>query len=255
MGMPFEPIRPFKFTERGDRIGWVKGIDKNWHLTLFIESGRLVDNDETQLLTGVLEIAKIHKGDFRITANQNLIVANVAEKDKAKIEKIARKYGLIRDNVTKLRENSMSCVSFPTCPLAMAEAERVLPGFIDELDQVMAKHKVADDYIVTRITGCPNGCGRAMLAEIGLVGKAVGRYNLHIGGDREGVRIPRLYKENITLPEIVAELDSLIGKWATERNANESFGDFVIRVGIIKPVVNAPVDFWDDSKVIWKEAA
>ena len=255
MGIPFEPIRPFKFTERGDRIGWVKGIDNNWHLTLFIESGRLVDNDEKKLLSGVLEIAKIHKGDFRITANQNLIVANVAEEDKAQIEQIARDYGLIRDDVSKLRENSMSCVSFPTCPLAMAESERILPSFIDELDKVMAKYHVVDDYIVTRITGCPNGCGRAMLAEIGLVGKAIGRYNLHIGGDREGVRIPRLYKENITIPEIITELDTLIGRWANERHANEGFGDFTIRAGIIKPVVNAPVDFWDDSKVIIKSAA
>ena len=111
MGVKFEPIRPFKFTERGDRIGWVKGIDKNWHLTLFIESGRLVDNDEKQLLSGVLEIAKIHKGDFRITANQNLIVANVAEKDKANIEKIARQYGLINENISKLR-------GFPNLPIS-----------------------------------------------------------------------------------------------------------------------------------------
>ncbi len=196
MGMPFEPIRPFKFTGRGDRIGWVKGIDGNWHLTLFIESGRLVDEGGKQLLTGVLEIAKIHKGDFRITANQNLIVANVAEADKAKIEELARTYGLIRNDVSKLRENAMSCVSFPTCPLAMAEAERVLPDFIGELDKIMAKHGTSDDYIVTRITGCPNGCGRAMLAEIGLVGKAVGRYNLHIGGDREAYASPTLQRKH-----------------------------------------------------------
>lgn len=109
----------------------------------------------------------------------------------------------------------------------------------------MEKHRVADEFIVTRITGCPNGCGRAMLSEIGLVGKAVGRYNLHLGGDREGLRIPRLYKENITLPEIVSELDQLIGRWANEREAEEGFGDFVIRADIVKPVVNAAVDFWN----------
>ncbi|CFB78763.1 hypothetical protein QWW03_01450 [Neisseria gonorrhoeae] len=250
MGMPFKPIRPFKFTGRGDRIGRVKGIDGNWHLTLFIESGRLVDEGGKQLLTGVLEIAKIHKGGFRITANQNLIVANVPEGGKARIEQLARSYGLIRDGVSKLRENAMSCASFPTCPLAMAEAERVLPDFIGELDKIMAEHGASDDYIVTRITGCPNGCGRAMLAEIGLVGKAVGRYNLHIGGDREGVRIPRLYKENITLPEILSELEDLIGKWAAGRDTDEGFGDFAIRTGIVKPVLDAPVDFWDASKAV-----
>lgn len=245
MGVKFEPIRPFKFTERGDRIGWVHGIDKKWHLTCFIESGRITDKPGKPLMTGMLELAKVHKGDFRITANQNIIIANVAEEDKAQIEAIARQYGLIRPDVTKQREYSMSCVSFPTCPLAMAEAERVLPDFVTELDKLMAKHNLSDDYIITRITGCPNGCGRAMLSEVGLVGKAIGRYNLHIGGDREGVRIPRLYRENITLPEIIDELDGLIGRWATEREENEAFGDFVIRSGIIKPVVNAPTDFWD----------
>ncbi|WP_150540053.1 assimilatory sulfite reductase (NADPH) hemoprotein subunit [Actinobacillus vicugnae] len=250
MGFPFEALRPYKFTERGDRLGWVKGIDNKWHLTLFVESGRLTDNDPNKpLMTGMLEIAKVHKGDFRITANQNMIIAGVAEEDKAQIETLARQYGLL-DPISKQREYSMSCVAFPTCPLAMAEAERILPEFVTEIEKLLAKHQVADDYLITRITGCPNGCGRAMLSEVGLVGKAVGRYNLHIGGDRAGYRIPRLYQENRTIPEILSELDQLIGRWATERQANESFGDFVIRAGIIAPVVNAPVDFWDASKII-----
>ncbi|MDH2997674.1 sulfite reductase subunit beta [Pasteurellaceae bacterium LFhippo2] len=247
MGAKFEPTRPFEFTERGDRIGWVKGIDKKWHLTCFIESGRITDQPNKPLMTGMLEIAKVHKGDFRITANQNIIIANVATKDKAKIEKLARQYGLIDESVTKQRENSMSCVALPTCPLAMAEAERALPDFITELDKIMAKYQLSDEHIITRITGCPNGCGRAMLSEIGLVGKAIGRYNLHIGGDRVGIRIPRLYLENITFTEILTELDALIARWAKERQSQESFGDFVIRVGIIQPVVNAHLDFWDNA--------
>lgn len=132
------------------------------------------------LKTGLLEIAKIHKGEFRITANQNLIIAGVPESEKVKIEKIAQKSGLM-NAVTPQRENSMACVSFPTCPLAMAEAERFLPTFIDNIDTLMAKHSLSDENIVMRVTGCPNGCGRAMLAEVGLVGKAPGRYNLHLG--------------------------------------------------------------------------
>lgn len=254
MGFKFEPIRPFKFTERGDRIGWVKGIDNHWHLTLFIESGRIVDQPGKPLMSGMLAIAKVHKGDFRITANQNIIIANVAEEDKQQIENIAQQHGLMSDKVSKLREYAMSCVALPTCPLAMAEAERILPEFIDELDKVMAKHNLSDDHIVTRITGCPNGCGRAMLSEIGLVGKAVGRYNLHIGGDREGRRIPRLYRENITIAEIINELDGLIGRWAKERTKNEGFGDFMIRSDIIKPVINAAVDFWDAALIPVKTA-
>lgn len=114
----------------------------------------------------------MHLGDFRLTANQNLIVAGVPEAQKEQIEAIARQYGLINDEVTPLRKHAMACVSFPTCPLAMAEAERFLPAFTDTLDNIMAKYGVSDEHIVVRVTGCPNGCGRAMLAEVGLVGKA-----------------------------------------------------------------------------------
>lgn len=240
----FDTSRPYQLTQRGDQIGWLKGVDNKWYLTLFIENGRLIDTPEAPLKTGVAEIAKIHLGDFRLTANQNLIVAGVAESEKEKIDAIARQYGLINDSTTALRKHAMACVSFPTCPLAMAEAERVLPSFIDKLDTLMAKHGVSDEYIVVRITGCPNGCGRAMLAEIGLVGKAPNRYNLHLGGNRIGSRIPRMYRENISLQEIIEILDDLIGKWAISREQDEGFGDFLIRTNIIKAVINSAVDFY-----------
>ncbi|KPN74920.1 assimilatory sulfite reductase (NADPH) hemoprotein subunit [Neisseria sp. 74A18] len=244
MGAKFEPVRPYQFTSRGDRIGWVQGEDKNWHLTLFIENGRLLDYPGRPLKTGMREIAKAHKGDFRLTANQNLIVANIAPADKDTIEEIARKHGLISDAVSPQREHSMACVSLPTCPLAMAEAERFLPQFTDRLDALFAKHGLQQEHIVLRITGCPNGCGRAMIAEIGLVGKAVGRYNLYTGGNREGTRIPRLFKENITEPEILDIIDGWLDAWAKGRLNNEGFGDFAVRTGIVKPVLDAPRDFW-----------
>ncbi|QKJ88436.1 assimilatory sulfite reductase (NADPH) hemoprotein subunit [Paramixta manurensis] len=242
-GIKFEPIRPYEFTTRGDRFGWVKGIDKQWHLTLFIENGRLLDYPDRALKSGVAAIAKIHQGDFRLTANQNLIVAGVPESQKEKIEQLARQHGLM-ENVTMQRENSMACVSFPTCPLAMAEAERFLPAFVTRVEEVMSRHGVGEEHIVLRVTGCPNGCGRAMLAEIGLVGKAPGRYNLHIGGNRIGTRIPRMYRENITEDEILTNLDELIGRWAKEREADEGFGDFTIRAQIVNPVLDPARDFW-----------
>ncbi|KJV46988.1 sulfite reductase subunit beta [Pantoea sp. BL1] len=247
-GLTFEPIRPYAFTTRGDRVGWVKGIDKKWHLTLFIENGRLLDYPGRPLKRGIAEIAKIHQGDFRLTANQNLIVAGVPEKQKAQIEAIAREHGLM-EAVTPQRENSMACVAFPTCPLAMAEAERFLPSFVTKVEEIMHKHGVGQEHIVLRVTGCPNGCGRALLAELGLVGKAPGRYNLHIGGNRMGTRIPRMYRENINEGEILASIDELVARWATERQADEGFGDFVIRAGIIKAVVDPARDFWDSEAV------
>lgn len=248
MGTAFAPIRPYHFDARGDRIGWVAGTDGRWHLTLFIENGRLIDAEQP-LKTGVRELAKVHQGDFRLTANQNLIVANVAEADKADIEAIARAHGLIRAELTPQRQASMACVSLPTCPLAMAEAERFLPEFVDQIEAIMGRHGVAEDDIVLRVTGCPNGCGRAMLAEIALVGKAVGRYNLHLGGNRTGTRIPRLDRENITVAEILTRLDELIGAWARARSPQEDFGDFLIRSGVIKPVLNPALDFYHPERV------
>ncbi|MEZ8145733.1 assimilatory sulfite reductase (NADPH) hemoprotein subunit [Enterovibrio norvegicus] len=243
-GITFEAVRPYEFTDRGDRIGWVEGIDGKHHLALFIENGRLLDYPGKPLKSGVAEIAKIHKGDFRMTANQNLIVAGVSKSNKAKIEKIAREYGLIDDGVSEQRKNSMACVAFPTCPLAMAEAERFLPQFVTDVEDILEKHDLEDEHIILRVTGCPNGCGRAMLAEIGLVGKAPGRYNLHLGGNREGTRVPKMFKENITDAQILEEIDTLVGRWATERNDGEGFGDFVIRVGVIAEVIVSKRDFY-----------
>lgn len=244
-GVSFAPSRPYEFTERGDRIGWVQGIDGYEHLTLFIENGRLLDFPDKPLKTGVAEIAKIHQGDFRMTANQNLIVAKVPLSEKARIEKIARDHGLISDGVSEQRKNSMACVSLPTCPLAMAEAERFLPSFVTDVEQILQRHGFpTDDNIILRVTGCPNGCGRAMLAEIGLVGKAPGRYNLHLGGNRSGTRVPKMYRENITVAEILTEIDQLVSRWAKEREAQEGFGDFTIRAGIIAPVEVSKRDFY-----------
>ncbi|MCG9544508.1 assimilatory sulfite reductase (NADPH) hemoprotein subunit [Vibrio sp. Isolate33] len=237
-GVEFSESRPYEFTGRGDRIGWAEGIDGKHHLALFIENGRLLDSPGKALKTGVAEIAKVHKGDFRMTANQNLIVAGVPKSQKAKIEKLARQYGLMDDAVSEQRKNSMACVAFPTCPLAMAEAERFLPEFVTDVEDILNKHGLPEeDNIILRITGCPNGCGRAMLAELGLVGKAPGRYNMHLGGNKAGTRIPKMYKENITSAQILEEIDSLVGRWATERQDNEGFGDFTIRAGIIEEVI------------------
>lgn len=242
VGVPFAPSRPYEFTHRGDRFGWVEGIDGKHHLTLFIENGRLLDYPGKPLKTGVAEIAKVHKGDFRMTANQNLIIAGVAAEDKAQIEQLAREHGLL-DNVTEQRKNSMACVSMPTCPLAMAEAERYLPTLVTHVEGILAKHSIADDHIILRVVGCPNGCGRAMLAEAGLVGRGPGKYNLYLGGNTAGTRIPKLYLDNVAEADILAALDTLIGRWSLEREPSECFGDFVIRVGVVAEVKVSKTDF------------
>jgi sulfite reductase (NADPH) hemoprotein beta-component len=242
-GITFGKSRPYEFTGRGDRFGWIKGIDNKHHLTLFIENGRLIDTPNNPIKTGVAKIAEIHKGDFRMTANQNLIVAGVAESDKAAIEQLARDYALLDDTVTEQRKNSMACVAFPTCPLAMAEAERYLPGLVTDVEGILVKNGLEGEHIILRVTGCPNGCGRALLAELGLIGKGPGKYNMYLGGNINGTRVPKPYKENLDEATILAEIDSLSARWSTERNAGEAFGDFTIRAGIVDEVKVSARDF------------
>ena len=242
-GITFQDSRPYEFTSRGDRFGWVEGIDGKQHLTLYILNGRILDYPGRPLKTGLRKIAEIHQGDFRITANQNLVIAGVPTEKKDEIERIAREHGLIDDGTSPQKLNSMACVSLPTCPLAMAEAERYLPSLIEKVEGLLEKHGIAQDHLILRVVGCPNGCGRAMLAEAGLVGKGPGKYNLYLGGNRVGTRIPKLYRENIGEEVILDELDSLIGRWAIERNGDEGFGDFVIRQGVVKEVKVSVTDF------------
>ncbi|WP_130013947.1 assimilatory sulfite reductase (NADPH) hemoprotein subunit [Serinicoccus sediminis] len=242
-GVTFEPSRPYTFTSRGDRFGWVEGEDGTWHLTLFILNGRVRDEEGRPVKTGLRRIAEVHRGHFRLTANQNIIVAGVPADQKATIERIAREHGLLDDTVSPQLRNSMACVSFPTCPLAMAESERFLPGFVTQVEQLLVKHGIPDDHIVLRVSGCPNGCSRAMLAEVGLVGKGPGKYNLHLGGDRIGTRVPKLYRENITPEVVLDELDHLIGAWVSGREDGEGFGDFLIRTDVVARVTVSRTDF------------
>ncbi|MEM1100541.1 MAG: sulfite reductase subunit beta, partial [Pseudomonadota bacterium] len=229
------------------RFGWVEGVDGRHHLTLYILSGRIKDLPQAKLKTGLRKIAEHLRGDpvasFRMTANQNLIIAGVAPEDRAEIEALAREHGLLSDLDTPQLRHSMACVALPTCPLAMAEAERFLPELVAGVDAILARHGVADDPIVLRVVGCPNGCGRAMLAEAGLVGKGPGTYNLYLGGNRVGTRIPKLHLENKDAATILAEFDRLIGLWSVERIGKEGFGDFVIRAGIVAEVKVSKTDF------------
>ena len=240
----FSETKPYEFTSRGDRIGWVEGVDQKFHLTLFIQNGRILDYPDKPLKTGLVEIAKIHPDDFRLTANQNLIVAGVPAELKAQIDTIARQYGLLSDQLSAQRQDSMACVSLPTCPLAMAEAERFLPEAVAQLEHILDKHQLTQESIIFRVSGCPNGCSRAMLAEVGLVGKGPKHYNLYLGGNRQGTRIPKMYLENASDEKIMQCLDDLVGQWASQRHTAEAFGDFVIRQQIVAEVIDSAKDFY-----------
>jgi sulfite reductase (NADPH) hemoprotein beta-component len=231
-------VRPYVFEDSGDRYGWVKGVDDTWHHTLFIENGRVQDLPGYPMMTGLREIAKVHEGDYRFTANQNLMISRVSASQKPVIEALLKKYKLAdTTRQSGMRLNAMACVAFPTCALAMAESERYLPSLIDKLDVVMKEAGLEHDPILVRMTGCPNGCARPYLGEIGFVGKAPGKYNLYLGAGFFGQRMNKLYRENIGEEQILAELTPMIKRYAAERNEGEPFGDFVIRAGYVKPVV------------------
>lgn len=237
LGWELEQARAYHFEHNGDRYGWVKGSDDNWHFTLFIQNGRVKDEDNYLLKSGLREIAKVHTGDFRLTPNQNLLIGNITSEKKLEIEQIIQAYGLT-DGATysALRRNSMACVSLPTCGLAMAEAERYLPTLLDEIELILDEAGLRDEEIVIRMTGCPNGCARPALAEISFIGKAVGKYNMYLGGGFSGNRLNKLYRENIGEAEILNELRPILNRYAKEREEGEHFGDFVIRAGYVKEV-------------------
>lgn len=236
LGWEIEEAKPFEFKHNGDRYGWTEGSGK-WHFTLFIQNGRVKDTSDYKLKTALREIAEIHTGDFRLTPNQNLIIANVAKSKKQQIQKIIDYYGITDgEHYTGLRRNSMACVAFPTCGLAMAESERYLPTLINKIEGLLDEAGLNEEEITIRMTGCPNGCARPALAEIAFIGKAPGKYNMYLGGGFTGNRLNKLFKENIGEDEILESLKPILIQYGKEKNDGEHFGDFVIRKGIIKEV-------------------
>jgi sulfite reductase (NADPH) hemoprotein beta-component len=234
LGYKLGPVREFKFEDNGDRYGWVEGVNGKWNLTLFIQGGRVLDTPSYPMRTGLREIAKIHDGDFRLTANQNLMIANVSPEKRPEIEKLLEQYG-IKDSHLKsgLRLNSLACVALPTCALSLAEAERYLPELLTELEEVIEEAGLRHDAITIRMTGCPNGCARPYISEIGFVGRSPGCYNVYLGGGFAGQRLSKLYRENFPGNEVKSLLGPIIKHYAKERIEGERFGDFCIRAGYV----------------------
>lgn len=230
-GFAFEPAKEFKFEQRKDRYGWVQNHEGKWFYTVFVEHGRVLDATGYPLKSGLLKIAETGKVNFRFTCNQNLILSDIEEEDKKDIENLLKEFGIsgYTENASALRKNSVACVALNTCSLALAEAQRYLPSLVTKIEPVLEKYGLLEEDITIRMTGCPNGCGRSPNAEIGFVGTAYGKYNLHIGGDRLGLRLNTKFKENIGEEEILETLDSLFGMYVKEKHTAETFGDFSYR--------------------------
>ncbi|MDJ0748853.1 MAG: NADPH-dependent assimilatory sulfite reductase hemoprotein subunit [Woeseiaceae bacterium] len=236
-GVSFDTPRQFAFVANGDAYGWQRDDAGAWHYTLFVQNGRVSDVGERRLLSGLRALASRHACEFRLTPNQNLIVGNVVDSDRDAIDGALREFGIENNaHATMLRLNSMACVGFPTCGLAMAESERYLPDLIDKLDTRLAELGLENAAITTRMTGCANGCARPYIAEIGLVGKAPGRYTLFLGGGFAGERIGYPVLDNADESEILDALTPLFARFANERAEEERFGDFLMRVGVVPEI-------------------
>ena len=234
-GMELEKEKPYLFTERRDYYGWFQNSDKLWYYTPFIENGRVTDDEKVALKTALYEIAETRKLNFRFTTNQNVILSDIRQQDKAAIENILKKYRIdeYTNTISSLRKNSMACVALNTCPLAFAEAQRYLPSLISKIEPLLQKNGLSEEEIILRMTGCPNGCARSYIAEIGFIGTALGKYNLQLGGDHAGLRLNKVYKESLDETAILQELDQLFSQFAKEKNAKESFGDFAVRKKLV----------------------
>ena len=242
-GFVFARAQPFAFEHNGDRFGWVVGEDGRSHLTLRLPAGRIVDGalddvgPKVSHLTGLREIARLldgSSGEFRMTPNQNLVIANIEVALHDAVEALTSRHGLDGyRSASPLRQRALACVALPTCGLAMAEAERYLPELIGKVEGLLDKHGIGNAPIHLRISGCPNGCSRPYLGEIALVGKAPGRYNLMLGADHRGQRLNTLYRENIEEAAILAALDPLFADYAGHRHADEGFGDFLVRRNVV----------------------
>ena len=227
LGFRLLPPEPFLFTDRGDPLGWTKGRDGNWHLSLFVPEGRITDSDECRFLSALREVAANQDVEFRLTANQNVIISNVPESARADIEATLQSFGVSESQeISPLRRLAIACVALPTCSLAMAEAERYLPEMTSKVDSLLTKYEISNP-ISFRISGCPNGCARPFLAEIALVGKAPGRYSLYLGGSFDGLRLNKLVAPNVDESETLAILDDWLSKYARVASGGISFGDFV----------------------------
>jgi sulfite reductase (NADPH) hemoprotein beta-component len=230
-GLSLAPARPYEFTTTQDLLDWRRAVDGSWFLGLFVAAGRIKDVGGYKLKTALRHIADaFDKVEFRLSANQNLILANVSEEDKHPVNMLLAAYGVKTEKqTTPIHAASMACPALPTCGLALAESERMLPGFIDRIEKLLAEVGLAGQEIIVRSTGCPNGCARPYMAEIGFVGKAPGRYQVWLGGDAAGLRLNRLWQESLKEADLETEFRPVFTRFAQERSGSERFGDWCQR--------------------------
>ena len=230
-GIKLAPARPYEFTKQGDLLGWHRQTNGKYFLGLFVENGRVRDEEGYRLKSGLRRVIERFPLEVRLTASQNLLLVNVPEGDRQAIEQILSEHGVSASNpYSATRLASMACPALPTCGLALAESERTMPGTVTQLEGLLQELGLAGEELIVRMTGCPNGCARPYMAEIAFVGKAPNKYQLYLGGNEASTRLNRLFKESVKGEELMGEVRSLLTRFKAQRQPGERFGDFCARV-------------------------
>jgi sulfite reductase (NADPH) hemoprotein beta-component len=231
IGFKLEAVQPFRFSRQGDLFGWHQQADGNWFLGLYIETGRIKDGDNGSLKSALGQVVEKFRPEIRLTPSQNLLLVNVARENREEIDRLLAEHNVkVEDQASPLRRASMACPALPTCGLALAESERALPGLLTRFEQLLDEVGLREEEVIIRMTGCPNGCARPYMAEIGIVGRAPNKYHIFVGGNESSTRLNRLFKENVKNEDIIPELRPVLVRFAAERRLGERFGDWCERV-------------------------
>lgn len=233
LSRPLRSPRPLRWTGAGDHLGWRAQGDGRFFYGLWIENGRIQDEEDRRLCSALRQLVSTLRCDIRLTPQQNLLLTGLRPSDRRRVVTTLRDAGVtLPDDLPVALTHSMACPAYPTCGLAVAESERVLPSLIRRISVLQAEHGLAMQPISYRMTGCPNGCARPYLGDVGLVGTTLGKYDVFLGGDLEGTRVNELYAHNVRLEDIPDLLAGPLAEYARTRRGPEGFGDWCHRRGV-----------------------
>ncbi len=232
-GGELSPPRPVEVFRFNDGLGWHPQGDGGWFYGLNVENGRIKDEGEFRLKSALREICHTLNPSLRLTPHQSILFGDLRESDHEQLTEILQRHGVpLSEEISNARRWSIACPALPTCALAVTESERALPGMMDQLEAELERLGLADEVFTTRMTGCPNGCARPYNADIGLVGKAKGKYTLFLGGRTCGDRLNFIYQDMVPADEVVSKLVAVFRYFRDAREPGETFGDFCFRKGV-----------------------
>ena len=214
-----------------DHLGWHEQGDGKWYTGIFISSGRIIDNKNKKIKTGLRDIIKKFNPSITLSTDQNIILGNINEKDKNIIDQLLEQYSIVKKKISKVDRWFLACPALPTCGLALSEAERVRDEIIRKVDEILLKHNLQDEKFSIRITGCPNGCARPYAGDIGIVGRAPNLYALFSGGDFEGTRLNKKILDKVSYQDLTKAIEQILLLFKDQRKNDEPLGDFCNRIG------------------------